>query len=77
VNILLFITSFRVSKKSSVGKLVGRWFRLELMNFSIALSPVLVSMLVYIDFASVENSKASYGTIRCLRSLITVAEFFS
>jgi hypothetical protein len=57
--------------------LVGSWFRLELMNFSIALSPVLVSMLVYIDFASVENSKASYGTIRCLRSLIAVAEFFS
>jgi hypothetical protein len=70
------MTSFKVSKKSSVGKLVGSWFRLELMNSSIAFSPVLVSMLVYIDFASAENSRASCGSIRVLRSLIIVAEFF-
>ena len=75
MNMLFSITIFRTSRKSSVGKFSGRVSMFSMMKALMDASPVGVSMVVYIDFASAEKSLASFGRVKCFRSFITSKEF--
>jgi hypothetical protein len=65
----------RTCKNKFVGKLSGRFSELSERKFLMALMPVSVSMFVYIDVASAENSLAFYGIIMSAKFSITLYEF--
>ena len=64
------------SKKRSVGKFEGIFLLLSFMKSRMELIPVLVSMFVYIAFASAEKSRALFGMASVLRSVMISKEFF-
>lgn len=71
-NMLFFMTVLRTCKNKFVGKLSGRLSELSERKFLMALMPVSVSMFVYIDVASAENSLAFSGIIISVKSSITL-----
>jgi hypothetical protein len=64
------------SRKRSVGKFEGIFLLFSFRKSLMELTPVLVSMFVYIAFASAEKSRALLGMVRALRSVIISKEFF-
>ncbi len=73
---LFSITHCSIWRKSVVGKFVGIFSMFDEINSRIAVTPVVVSMFVYIDFVSAVKSRASSGKVICLRSFKSVVEFF-
>jgi hypothetical protein len=64
----------RICNRRSVGKFGGSLSELSDKNCWMDLMPNVVSMLVEIDVASAEKSKASPGMDKVFRSLIISAE---
>ncbi len=73
---LLRITISNMCRKSEVGKSFGSLSAFSTKNSLKVLTPVVVSMFVYIDFASAVKIKTFSGRCRLLRSCITAVEFF-
>ncbi len=73
---LFLMTISKICRNRFVGKLVEMWEEFSVKKSLIALRPVSVSMLVYIDLASAEKRSALCGRVSCLRSWMTSAEFF-
>jgi hypothetical protein len=69
---LFSITISNMCRNSAVGKLCGIFVELSKRKLAMALIPVCVSMFVYIDIASVENSLAVLGITILDRSSNTV-----
>jgi hypothetical protein len=59
-----------------VGKSGGIWFALEMIKSLNAVTPVAVSMLVYIDLASAVKRAGPSGTVKFFKSSSKVSEFF-
>jgi len=76
LKMLFSITVERVSRKSAVGKLCGRWEAFARMKRHNVFTAVDVSMFVYIHLASAENKMAPLGRIISVRSSVNVVEFF-
>jgi hypothetical protein len=58
---LLFMTISSILRKRVTGKVGDMLLALDSKKFWKVSSPVVESMLVYIDFASAENSNAFFG----------------
>ena len=69
------MTISNMVRNKLVGKSGEMLSLLSSMKFLIDVSPVSVSMLVYIDLASAENRRPFSGMCRLLSSSITVVEF--
>jgi hypothetical protein len=72
---LLSITVDSTSRNRSVGKFCGRQWAFAEMNSHRPVTPVQVSILVYIDLALAENSWAPSESCMFRRSSITDIEF--
>ncbi len=72
---LFSITRVNTSRMRSFGKSVGIALLFSVRKSLIELMPMLISMFVYIDLASAENSSACYGICRCFRSVMILKEF--
>jgi hypothetical protein len=76
LKMLFFITISRICRKRVEGKLVGRFLSFVCKKFEMDVSPVVISMLVYIDFASAVNSSALSGMWIFFRLWMSVVESF-
>jgi len=70
-----FITVSKIFKNMLIGKFLGILSELLSRKSLIVDMPRLVSMLVYIDFASAENSRAFLGICIFFSSFMMVFEF--
>jgi len=75
LKILFSMMIVSICKKSFVGKFLGSSVRLSKMKSQIADNPVVVSIFVYMDFASAVKSRAPSGICSCFSSFISVNEF--
>jgi hypothetical protein len=71
----LSITIYRMCRNSLVGKLTGKFSLLSDRKCLLEVTPVSVSMLVYIKVALAEKSLASGRRSMSLKSSITEKEF--
>ncbi len=76
LKILLLITSLSVLRKRLTGKLTGISVSWDVKKSQNDWMPAVVSILVYIDLASAEKSRALLGISRVFRSPRTSKEFF-
>jgi hypothetical protein len=63
-------------RKRATGKSGEILLMLAFRKFLKVSNPVVVSMLVYIDFASAEKSSAFSGISRCFTSFISFISFY-
>jgi len=75
LKMLFFITTSRMLRNMLTGKFLGILSELLSRKSLIVDMPRLVSMLVYIDFASAENSRAFSGISMPFCSFMMVVEF--